>query len=605
MEDSFALNIQGATNLVGSDTNKLRESEGVEEGVEGEPEDTLSLDMSDEELLVLRDEWEAKDGTYSPSIRPRQNKNRTYYKGLQRASTGDSTKVISSNYLFSATETFIPEALSNNPEPVVFSDNTDEGKQASNDLKTMLQYHANELRLRRKLGIMIRQWGIYFFGVIKYGWDSKKGDISLEIRKPKNFVFDPDGYVNEYGDYIGSFLGEKVETSAKKLVEKFPKSKDYITQKVAEKMGTIVTYTEWWTDEYSFSTFYDQVLDKHKNEFFNYLGEENALSATPTINHFAIPKMPYTFLEVFSIQEEPVDTTNLIEQNISNQDKISDRDEQISKNLSSGNNAVALSGQAFTEETASQAVQSFFEEGFILVPNGDTEKGIKRIPASPLPSGILQAQENDKNSLKDIYGVSGLTPQPQNEDTTARGMILNQAHDSSRIGGGVGDSLEQVADNVFNWLAQLYCVFYDIKHYAAIMGNGRAVEYVGLSQKDMARKFVISVSPNSMQPKDEISEMNQALELWNNKALDPISLFKKLNDPDPVNTAKQVAMWITNPQLYMQTYFPEVAPTQPQGQIGGGQAIPSQPENPPTTLGAPSASPSLSQVPINSQSLPK
>jgi len=58
-------------------------------------------------------------------------------------------------------------------------------------------------------------------------------------------------------------------------------------------------------------------------------------------------------------------------------------------------------------------------------------------------------------------GVQGITAEPQDEDQTARGMILNQSHDTSRIGGGIGMAVEQVADNVFNRLTQLYYVFYD------------------------------------------------------------------------------------------------------------------------------------------------
>ena len=145
----------------------------------------------------------------------------------------------------------------------------------------------------------------------------------------------------------------------------------------------------------------------------------------------------------------------------------------------------------------------------------------------------------------------------------------------------------------------MYYVFYDEKHYGAIMGSGRAVDYVGLIMSDSNRQFVVSVSPNSMAPKDEISEQNQALDLWKSQALDPISLFKKLNYPDPMETAKMAAMWITNPQAYVQMFFPEQQP-----QMGG------QAPNPPgvagdiasqgnTNLAEPPASPELGQVPLS------
>lgn len=608
--DSFAENIEGVSSLIGDPTNKVSSHDPIEEGIEGEYTDVLDLPMADEDLLQLKQEWENASNKYLPKIKARQDINRSYLRGLQRSGSTQSEKPVASNLLFEATATFVPQALAQNPEPVVYSDNTEEGKAASNDLKTMLQYHAEIFSLRKKLGVMVWHWSIYFIGILKYGWDEKTQEITLDVRKPQNFILDPDGYIDEFGDYKGKFLGERIECTAEKLIELYPKHKDYITIKVNGKLGTSVVRTEWWTDDYCFTTFQDEVLDKHKNEFFNYDKTEKGQdefgvetqTVTPGLNHFANPKMPYTFLSVFSMQDQPYDFTNLIEQNIANQDRIIERNDQISKNLASANNSVVLSGVAFNSETAQQAVQSFYEEGFLLVPNGDVEGAVKRIPANSIPDAVFKAQQNDEIKLQQIYGVFGVSAQPQKASDTVRGEILNQNHDTSRIGGGVGDSLEVVSKNVFNWLPQLYAVFYDVPHYGAIMGNARAVEYVALTQQNLQRKFVISVAPNSMKPKDEVSEQNLAMERWNNKAIDPINLMKEIDDPDPLESAKQLVMWTTNPQLYAQTYFPEVQPVQAPAQGAGIE--PNNPNSPPESIGAPPASAALSQVPITNKSVP-
>lgn len=603
-DDAFGMNIAGVASLIGDDTNKASNNGPIEEGVEGGFVDVLELPTPDEELIQLKEEWEQKSNGYAPKIKARQDRNRMYVRGLQKADATQSGVVVPTNLMFEATATFVPEALAENPEPVVFSDDTPEGKIASNDLKTMLQFHGEIFALRRKLGMMVWHWSIFFTAVMKYGWDAKTNEITLEVRKPQNFILDPEGYVDEFGDFRGAFLGERIESSAAKLIEEFPTHKTYITFKVNGKLGTTVVRTEWWTDEYCFTTFQDVVLDKHKNEYFNYpettTDEFGIETDGEAINHFAVPKMPYTFLSVFSLQEQPHDFTNLIEQNIANQDRINDRDSQIDKNLSSGNNAVVLNGQVFTKETASQAVDTFYQEGFLLDPAGDPSKAVMRLPASPLPSGIIETQEIMKNDLRSIYGTLGSTAQAKTEDETARGMILNQAHDSSRVGGGVGDSLETVAKAAFNWMAQLYCVFYDVKHYGAVMGMARGVEYVAITSQNMERKFVISVAPNSMKPKDEVSQQNLAMERWQNKAIDPINLMKELDDADPMNSAKQLVMWLTNPQQYAMTYFPEVQPAQPMQPAGAPPNDGEIPLQPPTTLASPAESSSLSNVPIKS-----
>lgn len=605
-EDGFEENILGATALVDDDTNKLSMHDPLEEGIASEYEDILELPMSDEELLELRDGYENRHNAYYPTVKNRQTRNRTYLRGKQRNWNNQEDRVVSKNLLFEATATFVPAALAENPEPVVFSDNTDEGKAASNDLKTMLQFHSIQLGFRQKLALMIWQWSEDFIGCVKYGWESiidpqtgeDNGDVTIEVRRPENLILDPDGYVDEFGDFQG-WVGDRIEKTAQWFIDKFPEHATYIRLKVNDKLGTLITATEWWTDEFSFTTFQDVVLDKHKNQFFNYPDKQGGL---PPVNHFAKPKKPYTFFSVFSMQKEPYDFTNLIEQNIPNQDRINDRDEQISKNLASANNSVAISGTSFNIENADQAVQTFYEEGFLYIPDGNMD-GVKRIPASELPNGIMEAQQSDIESLRSIYGTSGLIPS-NNPDEAVRNNILDTEHDSSRIGGGVGDRIEVTAASMFNYLGQLYCVFYDIPHYGAVMGNAAAVEYVSLSAENMTRKFVITVAPNSMQPKDETAQASQAMQLAEQHLMDPINLFKALNDPDPVNTAKMVSLWATNPQAYIAQFFPEQAGMAQQGQPPpqGGQAPPQQGSAEPPTLSAPESSASLSNVPISNLS---
>lgn len=583
--DAFALNILGPEDLVSSGTNKLIDGASSEEGIDGDPTDALDLDMSDAELLDLALSYESKYAPYGGKIEPRQKQNKSYLLGTQKKSWVSNGKTVPSNLLFEATATFVPQALAKNPEPVVFSDNTDAGKAMSNDIKTMLQFQAMNLGLRQKLGLMVWQWGIYFTAVLKYGWDEELNDITAQVRKPKNFLMDPDGYVDEFGDFNG-WTGERISETARDVAGKFPMGKDYISSKVSGKMGTLITYTEWWSarGDYCFYTFEKKVLDKFRNPYFSEEGE----------NHFSMPKKPLTFLSVFSLQEQPHDFTSLIEQNVSNQDRINERDRQIEKNLAHANNSMVLDPKYFTSETAHEAANALEQGDPIL---GDPN-GVKRLDAPSLPSGVLESQDRDKDTLKSIYGTLGISSQQPDDNTTARGMILNQSHDSSRIGGGMGDSLEIVATSFFNHVLQIMYRFYDKPHYASIMGNASAVEYVKLRMADHSRKYIVSVAPDSMQPKDELSQINQANVQWESKAIDPIGYFKAINDPDPTNSAKRLVLWTTNPALYAQTYFPEQpqAPDSP-NPPAPGQAEPQEPQPQPTLSQEP-ASASLSQVPL-------
>lgn len=603
--DPLALSIAGVRQLVGSKMNKTSyDPSEQEEGVLGYEESILSLKLSDTELLLMKTKWEQNYRAYEGKITTRQKRNKAYYLGTQKDGGPDAKDTpIASNLIFEAVETFIPAAMAKNPEPVVWSDNTEEGKQLSNNIKTMLQYHSDVLVLRRKLALMVRHWNFYFLGAIKHGWDDKINDITSDVIQTDNLILDPESSIDVSGNYDGKYLGERKKCTAEQLIEMFPKQKAYIVAVTEGKLGTEVMYTEWWTNEYCFYTFKDIVLDKNMNPNFNY-GEKKQEEdmygnvsevEVPAQNHFARPKMPYSFLSVFSTGEHPHDVTNLIEQNIQNQDLISKRITQIDQNLDHSNNSLAVSGLSFTAETAQQAAQAMQKGNPVLVPQGDVREAITRFPAPGLPNDAFQQLNDMTTRLRSVFGTEGISSQAPNANETVRGKILNNQYDSSRIGGGIGDALEQLADTIFNWWLQMYYVYYDEPHEAQILGRGRAIEYSMIKSADIDRKVVVSVAPNSMRPKDELTEMNLAVDRWNNHSIDPIGLMKALNSPDPMEEAKRLVMWTTNPEQYAATFFPEVQAAQPPQQGGPESQI--QPNE--GTLSEGQGNPALSQVPIN------
>lgn len=611
--DPIAQNVEGVRQLVGSKINKSSNQPitSQEEGVQGEKIDSLELTKSDEDLILLAKKWEARYAPYEAKIQPRQERNLKWYLGKQKdgGSGVPDEENIAANILFEAEETFLPAALSRNPEPVVWSDNSNEGNQIADAVKTMLQYHADILVLRSKLTLMVRKWSVDMLGVLKHGWDSRVEDIKTEVRDAKNFIFDPNGYVDSYGDFVG-YLGERITVSAEKLIEMFPKHTAYITVNVDGKMGTQVKYTEWWEDDYCFYTYKDKVLDKHKNPHFNYAREEvDPLSGENEVikgkNHFAYPKKPYTFLSVYTLQRQPHDETGLIEQSIPNQNLVSRRVEQIDFNISRTNNATAYSANNFTQETAKQAATAKKKGHPVLIPSGGPIKdAMVDFPPNALPASFFEDLNSNINNLRTIFGVQGITAQKQDEDQTARGMILQQQYDNSRIGGGIGDRIEQVADNVFNWWTQLYYIYYDEPHYASVIGQLRATQYIELSAHNLNAKLVVSVAPDSMKPHDEVTEMNQAMSLWEAGAIDPQTLLQRLNFPNPKETAGQLWLWKTNPALYGQLNFPDLAQMIQQQQaqmMAMGQPVQGQP---PQGAPAPEAlsepAPPVGGVPANS-----
>ena len=62
---------------------------------------------------------------------------------------------------------------------------------------------------------------------------------------------------------------------------------------------------------------------------------------------------------------------------------------------------------------------------------------------------------------------------------------------------------------------------------------------------------MVSVKEGSLVPTDSLTRRNEAIELWAAQALDPITLFDRLEFPSPRDTAKQLWLWQNAPdQLF-------------------------------------------------------
>ncbi len=558
--------LQGYLSL-SRDINKANETYTAEhqEGAISELTDELKLSMDDEELIELKKEWEKAWEPYSKVLAVSQNDNEQYWLGKQYdASSKPDGHALVDNLIFTALETFLPIATRPKADPVVNGDNTKEGEALGDKVRKMLQYWANkqDVSFNLKLKDVVRWWSLYKLGVIKLGWSNKANDITCVAIRPQKLILDPDSRI-DCAEYTGEYIGEYRKETARNLIRRFPKSAAYIKDQCNDKLGTKMQYIEWWTDDYVFWTMNDQVLAKAKNPHWNYdktqintdeMGQQNPTDVKGK-NHFAYPKKPYAFLSIFSLGLRPYDDTNLIQQSLPLQDLINKRLRQIDKNADKTNGGLAVSGDSFTKEQASGVGKATEKGGTIFVPNGKVGDAVARLSAPALPEFVYQSLIDYRNELQNIFGTRGSAPAGTIGEKTVRGKMMIKGQDGDRIGGGISTYLEQFSDVVFNYVVQMMYVYYNQEHIATIIGKNRSAEYVSLKSQDLVCKLSVSVKDGSMIPKDPVTEREEAINLWAEGALDPITFFEKLDFPDPKQSAEQLFMWKADPALL----FPEIA----------------------------------------------
>lgn len=605
--------IKGALNVFSS----LNKGEGVTETLNPTPQDEFESSLSELEIIQLVSEWKKTYSVYYNDIEPSQRVSFEYWIGKQKNEEGDSlfgTTPLNDNLIFEAVETFLPIATRANPDPLVQADPSAQGQEIAKDIKSSLVSEADRQKLRMKLKKMARHWTIYRTGVLKLDWDPVKGEIRTEVVNPKKIVFDKDGHIDESGKFIGEYVGFKKRASASRLAEMFPRSRDKIMIAAKDRLGTKLEYFEWfYRGRDLFYTMESTVLGKFKNPHWNYDSEEPSKEIGPdglpvmrpvrALNHFKEPEAPYLFLSVFSTGLQPHDETSLILQNIGIQDMINRRWRQIDKNVEGMNNGIIVSGKSFTEEQASQAASALRRGMAIRVPDGDVSKAVV-FPSRPgLPSDVYNSLKDGRDELRNIFGTSGSNPEGLSDEKTARGKILVNQMDSSRIGGGVTEYIEQVADSWYNWIVQMMYVHWTEPQYVIGSGSVGGANLIEMTNArfPLLKTLNITVKEGSLIPKDPLTQRNEAIDLWSANAIDPRTFFKRLDYPDADEATNQLILWqmLQKGQIMPQQYLPTFQVAQPsapqQGQplppqqgTGGPAVNPVGPETPPPAPAQPS-----------------
>lgn len=556
-----------------ADVNKQKGDIGQEtkEGVVSTKLPELTLEMSNEDIVKFVDKCE-KRWTESPSRsdwKKQGEDNEKYWLGQQHdLPKADKTRANVDNLIFESLETYLPETTRRNPEPLVTLDASEVSDKSKEEyvqkVKNRLADLADKNKLRLKLKKVGRHWSIFLLGAVKFGWDLDKDIPIARVIRPQKLILDPDSTIDEDG-YTGGYIGEYRKLSADKILKIIGEEEDPDTADARKKindlaksdLGTDIQFIEFWTPQYMCWKLEKTILLKKKNPHWNYDKTESPTSdqisspgvqvddygnATANevtilgINHFPTPKMPYEFLSVFNLGDQPMDKTSLIGQNLSNQDQINKRNRQIDKNADdmNGGMVVSLARSGLTQPQAKNVTNALRKGGAVVIPDGAPREAIDRYPAPGLPPDIFNDLADKRARLRDIFGTRGSSAAGLGTEKTVRGKIMSRTFDTDRIGGGVSEYLEQLADDIYNWFVQLLYVY------------DAGFQFVGNATPP---KIVVSVKEGSLLPKDSITLANQAIELGLSGKMSLIDMYKQLEYPNPEEMAANVWLEVNMPHL--------------------------------------------------------
>lgn len=515
----------------------------------------INIDDSDERILDIISKWNIIGADFAEESEALFKENSLWYKGIPDEDIAEDKSDTRSNRIFLSLESIIPMLTAKPATPVVYNLKTS-GKKEWEVLERLHQkllieiYNDCDLQLQKKMEVLIRQLNLYRIWFLKYG--IKNGKIYVSNVLPHKI------YIDKYATTIedADFIWEEVIMPVWQVVEKYPWHETALYDFVwwEENDWTKIKIMEYWTDEYFFVVFNDNVLlHKEKNPLFDYSqtteidDDGNTLYSNSSNNYFRNPKKPYLCFNVYGFGDELRDFTSLLEQGIPLQNDLNERMRQISNNAH-----ITADPYLIGKGVDKKRIQEFNENK----STGDAislehwEEITYTQPPS-LPWYITNSLDLLRIELDNIFWTHNTSRGERWQSETATGReILRQAdHDRQAP---IGRALERMLWSLYSAFTHLVKVFYeeeDLIPYLWEKDSKKYLEYLKNSDTD---GMEIKILAGSTLPDDKIAIKTEAMALVQLGKITDEELYRRLGWDDPAEAAKELKQEAAKAQAAMQ-----------------------------------------------------
>lgn len=514
---------------------------------------------SKEDLNTIIDLWVKESQSWHDVMLQAQNKSVRYYLGDQTEKSDipeyNSDTVF--NRIFEATETVVPIVSGTAHQFVALPAEDNEKSLAKSKIfQKILSRKYEDLKFKQKLGNVTRDMILKRFGVMKWFWDFETDDIGIKVVDPRLILIPKircDAKDLPYKIEIQGYdKDEMKEFFPDAKIDEVSKAKTISTARGTEDELKDYQVLEVWTSEYVVWRAGDTILKRMANPYYDWTGvEEKKEIETPTgkvikktfkkyTNFLDQPRDPFVFFAPFTTGDTPVSETCLTEIALPIQDDINVQKRAIVNNLvKMGNGQILMDSDVMPSELRDQITS---EAGLIIEgKNLVSENRYRREAGVPLPNSHFQNLQHSIASFDSVFGVHGSVRGASDSDTLG-GQIMDRQQGLSRI-----QQLTEVINvgvgELVDGLTQLMKMFYTEEHTIKILGKDGTIEFLNFNQEGIEQGATIDVKDGMPNTFDPIQRSNQAIQLWQLGAIDPITFFERLEFPDPEETAQKLLAW--------------------------------------------------------------
>ena len=515
-----------------------------EQNLENLPEDS--------DLVTLISGWEIESASYHDELKREQDICEQYYLGNQ--TKRDRVPAYLSNHvtnrIFEAVETATPIITSKMPEFNV-KPNTDSEEDAllAEDIQNILAEEFDKLDIKEKVEVAARHMLMFRFGTLRPFYNTETKGNDLRYVRPQLI------YIPKYGQSVHElpYIMEKQSYTYQDLIAFFgedvaSKVLTNPTDKEAGEPKKLYQVWETWTNDWVAWKSGGAILKKEQNPYFDWSEGGNK-------NFFEYPQKPFIFITSFTYGKGLATSPSTVYQSIPIADAINTIIRKVIDHATKmGNGAWMIDKEVMTFEEAREKINN--AAGIIIHGNGAARQDmVRRDSPTPLPGYFFSMLQSLNSQFDNLWGLHSTTRGERQQQETATGRQLLKQADLGRMDMFVR-TIERAMDDLGDWFLQLMKMFYDEQKVYQVLNPEGTTRFIKFKGENIKKGFKVRVKAGSTLPTDREADALRAIQLFQLGALDPITLFRKLNYPNPEQLAEMLMKWKTG-QL-TQTQVPPV-----------------------------------------------
>lgn len=508
--------------------------------------DSFKLDLPDDQITDVLDARINDSRTFwndsaSFNLKSRRERNNRFVLGDHWYDSGVLANGIPyvQNEIFTAEQVISAYVTARIPEVEVYpAQDNPESRRLAQNISTLMRSHAEEHNLQGILTNVVLSIMNDYVGLIELEWDKncgKFGDVKPTLVSPRNVIVDKRA---KQGANPG-FLSFTLQNTAEELIAKFPKSEDKITNKVNNKLQSVITWRKVWVTSYIDSKpvealvcyFEDIVLSKNKTPHWIY--DEETEGVSNYLTESIKPVIPFNYINDGT---HWIDRYGPIDQVIPLQLMIDRIGRQIQKGVAHASPVLVFNKKALPKPAADQVRGEPWEK--ILVDAQDVSKAYGVIQANQIPNFVINEIQRLATSLHEIFGTP---PQLRGEsgDQTATQdlMARNEAKGRQDL---IVRAVDRSLDLYFNYLLQMMKVHYTEDHFVSALGEDGRYDFIVMNREKIEDGIKVRVKAGSTLPMDKGRMEQVALQLAGMGKISLLSLYEFLDVPNPGKHVERV-----------------------------------------------------------------